>query len=791
MRKFLLMVTALGLLASACSSDTPTAQGPGGTSPSAATPLVIHLGDQEIILTSALSGFDSCDALLDHLRTTGAEHVGPYGFNSNGWYGGPIAFAEGDSVAVTRSPDVAVDDTSGGAADFATNESAAAPRVAQGGADGSLVEGVDFSGTNVQETGVDEADIIKTDGERIYVVSSGQLVVVDVASREVLGTVDVNTGWTSELFVSGNEVIYITSGWNEGPHPLDDIAVGAPAIGITEDELSILPYYNSSSTTITRISISAGGAPSIIESLVVAGDYVSSRAVNGTARIVLRSNPQDQFPFVYPAGPAGEDRATESNKQALLDSQLTDWLPSYVSLDASGQETSSGLLSDCARTQAPTEFAGFGVVSVHTVAIDGTIDPSNTAAVLAPGETVYASTDSLYVTTTRWLDNTEVDDETAWQQIWDARQTSIHRFDIRSDTNATYVASGSVPGDIHDQFALSEHEGHLRVVATTGQPWDDTSESMLHVLQLSPDGLAEVGSVGDMGNGETVQSVRFDGDTGYVVTFRQIDPFYTLDISDPTNPIVAGELKIPGFSSYLHPIGDGMVIGVGSDGDNDGRITGAKVSLFDASDIANPIEVAVWSAPDSWNGIGWDHRSFLWWGAENTAVVPVSIGGDNWSGAVVLEVLDGSITELGRIDHLEDGVVPGQTDCAELGIDDVPGADQGDFETELAYMVVEGYAKVLRCESNDQGGASGFDCSPEPWLLEEAANIGISVEDGQRIEICWPVGNDVQQIVRTMMLPGGELWSMSVIYGDLSGQAEARLQVNDLSSLTRLAALEL
>ena len=227
-----------------------------------------------------------------------------------------------------------------------------------------------------------------------------------------------------------------------------------------------------------------------------------------------------------------------------------------------------------------------------------------------------------------------------------------------------------MPGEIHNQFALSEHAGHLRLVTTTGDRWSSESESWVRVLDESDGLLVEVGSVGDIGRGEQVQSVRFAGDVGYVVTFRQIDPFYTIDLSDPAEPAVVGELKIPGFSSYLHPIGDGLVLGVGSDADDNGRVTGAKVSLFDVSDLADPREVSVWTAPSGWNNIGWDHRAFLWWAPEQLAVIPVTVD-YGWSGAVVLHIADGVLTEAGRILHLGSGA--GQTSCRRLSEADDTG----------------------------------------------------------------------------------------------------------------------
>jgi len=174
MRKILTLLAALGIVATACSSDDPTGQGDGPDRRD--DQVVLEVDGTEVVLTSSLSGFDSCDALLDHLRTEGAERVGPYGFNE-GWYGPwpvDVALAEGDLAL----------DEEGGFDGGAVRAPAEEPQAAE------LVEGVDFSGTNVQETGVDEADLVKTDGERVYIVANSELVVVDVASRAVVGSVD-------------------------------------------------------------------------------------------------------------------------------------------------------------------------------------------------------------------------------------------------------------------------------------------------------------------------------------------------------------------------------------------------------------------------------------------------------------------------------------------------------------------------------------------------------------------------------------------------------------------------
>jgi len=780
-RRLLFLFLSCTLLATACSDDG--ASNAGDTNPDASVQrnddgeVVVDIDGDEVVLTSGLSGFTDCDTLLTHLRTEAAERVGPYGFDSGGWYGGP-SWGRGIEVE-----EMAVDDMAADTADFATAEESAGSVAFDGDDSAAPTEGVDFSGTNVQELGVDEADIVKTDGERVYVLAANRLTVIDAETRTELSSIELPQAYQAEMFLAGDEILVIGSTWLDRGFATD----ADKGMAIEE------PWYGTSIVRLTRISV-AGTDAELIESIVIEGDYVSARSVDGIARVVIRSNPQQNFPFVYPAGPAGEDTATEANRAAVRNSDLDTWLPAWGTVDDSGDIVSQGIFPDCSSVHAPTEFAGFGVLSVVSVPVAGALDGTETTSVLAPGNTVYASTDSVFVATQTWPDIAILEDDAdAWEKAWDARHTSIHRFAL-SGTGAAYTASGSVPGDLRNQFSLSEHEGHLRVVTTSGDTWDGSSESFVRVLRETDGELIEVGSVGDMGNGEAVQSVRFVGDVGYVVTFRQIDPFYTLDLRDPENPRVVGELKIPGFSSYLHPIGDGRVLGVGSDADLDGRVTGSKVSIFDVSDPAEPQEVAVWSAPGGWNDIGWEHRSFLWWGPEQLAVIPVNVwnNGENWAGAVVLKVDGTTIEEVGRIDHIDEDDDRGRTECDVLTSDDLPSnGDEASFETELEWIVTDGYSRIILCEPGEPLSVSGFQCYEEPWMLDEAERIGVAIPDGATLGYCWDNGNMAPVINRTMVIDGDELWSLSSEWGWISPEAPATLQVNDLGSFERIGRVQI
>ena len=749
MRKTLMLAISTLLLAAACSGDTPrggpglsgsvgTAEATTGGGDQGDTVVVLDPGD--VVLTAGLVRFDDCDTLLDYLHTEYSARVGPWGFDGGGWFG-PMPMVEEDDMAMA-SDDMA--------------EAAAPAQVVNTSATAAPVEGVDFSGTNVQEVGVDEADIVKTDGRRIFTLSAGRLVVVDAASRSTAGSVAVAEGWGRELFIDGDSLLLIT-------RSTSDAADG-------------------SETVLQRIDVS-GGTPEVTQTVKVQGNYISARSVDGTARVILRYDPQWNFPFVFPQNDSAEDIAETANRAAVLNSTLDDWLPHYTT--GTADSSTGSLMVPCGDVHAPSVFSGFGMTTVISVPIGGDFDPSSSTAVMAPGDTVYASTGSLYVATTRWVESDTFDDD-AFQEAWRQRRTSIHRFDI-SGAEAAYESSGEVLGIIHNQFSLSEHNGYLRVVTTVGDPWGEESDSQVRVLSTDGDVLVEVGSVGDIGRGEQVQSVRFVGDVGYVVTFRQIDPFYTIDLSDPANPRILGELKIPGFSSYLHPISDTLVLGVGSDADPEGRVTGAKVSLFDVSDLTAPREVAVWTAPDGWNDVGWDHRAFLWWAPESLAVIPVTVWND-WSGAVVLRVADGTITEVGRIDHIVEGEERGRTDCRRLTEADLPTTEMEVLSTELEYMIFDEYGAVLACEPGE-AGMTGFECYDEPFFVDEAEGLDLLRGD-ESISICWP--SDQPDVISRSIVIGDDLWTLGFEgWGRFDGSSTARLHVNDLQTLERLAALEL
>ncbi|MCP5033268.1 MAG: hypothetical protein GY939_15830, partial [Actinomycetia bacterium] len=538
------------LAATACTDSDPGQAGSNTT----------NLLGQDIVLTSGLETVDSCDALLERIKDEAIERVGPYGFD-NGYFGIEEGFAI-DAMA------------EGGVDDEASFDSAeAAPAAAADTAGGldrdqnttTAASDGEFSETNNQEKGVDEADLVKTDGERLVIVTGNTLRVIDTTSATPRLTKTITLpedSWGGQLFLDGDRALLMTSGWTDRPFLTRSIPTDW--------------YQGSSIGRLIEIDLVDG---KIGRSLEFEGGYLSAREIDGTIRIVLTAS-ANRFAFVYPSNENATEAATEANKAVIESSTIEHWLPTFR-ITEGGDTVTEGPMVDCNRVHLPGEFAGFGSLIMLTADLDQGLEITDALSIFTDAQTMYASTDRVAVATPRWP---IYDDD--GQPDTEDYSTAIHTFDITDADRASYVASGSVPGHLLNQFSLSEYDGYLRVATTAGNPWEggaNQSESFVTVLAEEGRALEAVGQVGGLGRGEQIFAVRFLGNKGYVVTFEQIDPLYTIDLSDPTKPKVLGELKIPGFSSYLHPVGDDHLIGVGTDGNEEGFTSGAVISLFDVS----------------------------------------------------------------------------------------------------------------------------------------------------------------------------------------------------------------
>jgi hypothetical protein len=588
----------------------------------------------------------SCEDLLAWYVGAATDLVGPFGLG----FGGGVEILES----------AAADSASGRTLAQPSAPVASATRAAAGPA---------VSGTNVQESGVDEPDLVKTDGRVIVTAVNGRVQVTDVATAAVVGEVPLpQDAWSAELLLDGTDLLVLATG-GQGGGPV------GPA--------GLVPAFPAERTTVTRVDLTDPADPQVRGSVRLEGAYRSARMVDGTVRLVVVSQPTG-LAFTQPTdgGLAAEEAALEENRRILAASTIDDWVPHLQVVGPDGVAGETRPAFGCTQIAQPADPSGLSTLGVLTFDLRGDgLEPTSGAALVAAGDTVYASTDRLVVATSPWggwiqpfLDTVRI----APPEPADLT-TDLHTFDISDPATTRYVASGSVEGSLIGQFALSEADGIIRVATTTQPGWlgDVQAESQSSLVTLREEGeaLVEVGRVDGLGLTEQIQAVRYLSPTlAAIVTFRQTDPLYLVDTSDPANPVVRGELKIPGFSSYLHPMGEGYLLGVGQDADEaTGTVLGVQASLFDIRDLANPQRVAQVTFGSGSSPVEWDHRAFLHWAPTGQAVVPIELYGpvqpapvpgqeilfpeprpeDQFAGAAVLQVGAGSLAEQGRIAHRE------------------------------------------------------------------------------------------------------------------------------------------
>jgi uncharacterized secreted protein with C-terminal beta-propeller domain len=262
------------------------------------------------------------------------------------------------------------------------------------------------------------------------------------------------------------------------------------------------------------------------------------------------------------------------------------------------------------------------MLTVLTVNLAKGLEPVDSVGVMTDARIVYASPDNLYVATERWAARPLPETPTEPQP---SVTTAVHRFDISDPTRTHYRGSGQVSGYLLNQWSLSEYGSVLRVVSTDAPAWfgsSDSTESSLTTLRLGDGALDQIGRVGNLGKGQRVYAVRFVGPTAYVVTFKQVDPLYTVDLADPARPRVLGELELPGYSAYLHPVGGDLLLGIGQDVTEQGRLAGTQLSLFDASDLRHPTRLAHATLGQGWSESESDPHAFLFWPRTGLVVVP-------------------------------------------------------------------------------------------------------------------------------------------------------------------------
>lgn len=497
------------------------------------------------------------------------------------------------------------------------------------------------SDTNTQVDGVDEADFVETDGEYIYVAHNGQLTIVHTdltpASQSTL------SGDVVGSYLSGDRLTVITqtgSGWYG---PTMRMAYG---------------YWGpwNPQTTLTVYDVSDRTAPAVVNQTVFDGGYQSSRAVDGVVYLVLQRSvnlpaPQytetpvvkDETGYLDGAADALMKRPwggseitayrtyeTWDSYVARVGSQMADLsLPHAYTVDADGNLVDLGLVAgagDIVAPHADGQQALLTVVSVDSGQSGGGYADSIGSLVSATGGAVYMTPGALYVASS----------EDSYTDSGWSTDTRIDRFTV-AGTDIGWQASGLVSGTLINQFAMDERDGYLRVAThTTGSQlidgtWSNRNDSGIYILDTAGNTLDEVGRVTGLAPGEQLYAVRFIGDTGYLVTFLQTDPLFAVDLSDPTDPVLLGELIVPGFSNYLQPVGDGLLLGIGQERETGSWNTHLHASLFDVTDGTNLTQIDrefldpgyQWSSSDA----QFDHHALLYSAEDGLLVVPVAGSG--------------------------------------------------------------------------------------------------------------------------------------------------------------------
>lgn len=513
-----------------------------------------------------------------------------------------------------------------------------------GNASSPASSGGDHSGTNTQVAGVDEGDIVETDGRHLFVLAGDGIDIVSAVPAEGLAPL-------AHVAIDGQEVALLLHGtrltvisqvagwwtWHGGP--------------------AMSGFGGGDRTAVTVLDVSNAAAPAVIERTEIDGWFLSARAIGGRVIVLTQDGIDIPMPEFTPEPGSGDPMPfpptidptprtllpaadalpaigimpvpwqpegvweSEAAYRARLDAAWSAGVLPRFTVDAGTGVENGGSLAAAGRTYLPVNPDSSELLAVVTFDVgDDVAGPESVTTVAGVSGTVYASTSSLYVAATAW--------GAWWDEADDAVTTNVYKFDLAS-ADVPLVSMGAVPGQVLDQFSLDEHDGLLRVATTRWSAADADSSSGVYVLRDHGGNLSLVGGVDRLAPGERIFSARFAGDRAYVSTFRQIDPFFVIDLSEPSAPRVEGELKVPGFSSYLQPLDDTHVLGIGRDVDPDtGRVRGVQLSLFDVSNPSAPVRDAVHTFPgegwEAWSEALVDHRAVSWFPERGILALPAA-----------------------------------------------------------------------------------------------------------------------------------------------------------------------
>jgi hypothetical protein len=520
----------------------------------------------------------------------------------------------------------------------------------------------DFSQTNVQESGVDESDKVKTDGHYLYVAPDRAVQIVhlgDGGTMEAVASVAVG-GAIDSLYLYGAHLVVLYSPAGDQPtewcgriEPLFVGGVGAA-----------MPCWipTRAETGVLIVDVADPDQPAVVRDIVFDGNLVTSRRIGARLHLVTQFVPDlpPLEPF-YNEAVESKEAVVARNRDALAEVDLDALIPSFTSRNSAGEVIDSGRLITTENFLRPSDAEGGSETTVMTIDLDAPeAEPASVAALLDVRH-VYASTTALYLAAEHYHWGADTVD------FYSTTSTTLHKYDLTGD-QPVFAGSDTVSGTLLNRYSLGEYQGVLRVATTTGATWDGSARTHVFCLQEGSDGLETIGRLDDLAPGERLYAARFLGPRGFLVTFVKIDPLFTLDLSDPTQPRVAGELKVPGYSDYIHPVGNDYLLTIGKDAVPEGDFAwyqGLQLSLFDVRDFAHPQLLHVEKIGDrgSESEALYDPKAFTYWPDHDLLALPVDLyqhtappqhpsqyGTYAFSGLYVYRVTaDTGFTLLGRI----------------------------------------------------------------------------------------------------------------------------------------------
>lgn len=485
-----------------------------------------------------------------------------------------------------------------------------------------------YSETNTQVKGVDEADIVKTDGKNIYYVvkeyNGYGIAIINVNTNEKVNKIeyDNNEIYPSEIFLYKDKLIVIGNKYQNNKTVIEETETTSKRYL----ELADVAYIGNSMTTIVVYDVSDVLNIKEIRKVEIEGSYISSRMIEENIYVI---SSKDLYQYYY--GSLREDEL----QSRYLDTAISDDLicKDYKDIYYFPESEESNYLN----------IASFNV---------NNLEDANVKTFLGAGSDVYCSENNLYITKTNW-NYKMIEDSTA--------ETSIYKISLNG-TKLVLEAETKIPGMIINQFSLDEYNGNLRIAVTKYN--NNSSEDTSNNLYILDSKLSVIGSIENMAEGEKIYSVRFMGNKGYIVTFKQVDPLFVIDLSNPINPSVVGELKIPGYSSYLHPYDENHIIGIGYNTTETSYGStvndGIKLSMFDVSNPTNPVEMFNTVIGDKHTNTSatYDHKAVMFSKEKNIIAIPIVQYNRKYESKAVIYNIDfeNGFNQLGEIEEESDNI---------------------------------------------------------------------------------------------------------------------------------------